>query len=286
MEIDILNIEKFRVHQEWRHKKVNSPYSRIYFIIDGRGFININGKEYMLQPGHIYLIPAFTTVDLFCPETFLHYYIHFNAELENGLNIFQIAEFDCQVVAEKKHITKDTFERLIELNPSLELLERDANKPIYQSMLERSQHESEHKTISNIVESNGIMRLLLSAFLSESKEEKQADTAAGIGRIQPALKYIHNNIHHTITLDDLAKIVDLNPAYFSDMFSRVMGISPIKYINKKRVEKAQTLLVSTELTLSQIAQKTGFNDEYYFSRLFCKTVGQSPGKYRRMFRIA
>ena len=84
----------------------------------------------------------------------------------------------------------------------------------------------------------------------------------------------------------MAEVVDLNPSYLSDVFSKTIGISPIKFINRKRIENAQELLLSTSLTLYEIARKTGFSDEYYFSRTFNKIVGQPPGEYRRMFDIS
>jgi len=84
-----------------------------------------------------------------------------------------------------------------------------------------------------------------------------------------------------MTIRELAKIGHLNPTYFSNLFSKLMGTSPIQYINKRRVEKAQSLLLTTDATLYTIAQKVGFLDEYYFSRIFKKITGIAPQHYRQ-----
>jgi len=286
MEIDILNIERYRVGREWNHRNVNSPYTRLYMILDGEGYVTLNKKEYLLEPGCLYLLPAFTNVDLACPETFLHYYIHLTTGLENGLNICQMCNFSHKTHAKEHNISESIFDRLIELNPNLELLERDATKRIYQSILDRARKLASEKSVSNIIESNGLIRILLAAFMEKTPDTNISSASTGISKIQPALRYIHENLDKHITLEDLADVVDLNPSYMSDVFSKAIGISPIKYINRKRIENAQALLLSTRLTLYEIARKVGFSDEYYFSRTFNKIVGQPPGKYRRMFDLS
>ena len=285
MVIDILNVERYRVGREWNHQNVNSPYTRIYMILDGLGYLTVNKKEYLLEPGYLYLVPAFTNVDLACPETFLHYYIHLTTELENGLNIFQMTNFCHKINAEEHNIRVGIFDRLIELNPNLELVERDATKRIYQSILERSRKLMRKKSVSNVIESNGLIRLLLAAFMEKTSGINNLLAKSGLNRIQPVLIYINENLEKLITLEDLAEVVDLNPSYLSNIFRKTIGISPIKFINRKRIEAAQELLLSSRLTLYEVARKVGFSDEYYFSRVFNKIVGQPPGKYRRMFKI-
>ncbi|MBI9016375.1 MAG: helix-turn-helix transcriptional regulator [Phycisphaerae bacterium] len=197
------------------------------------------------------------------------------------MNIFQVADFNYKINAKQYNIDEKLFIRLNNLNPNLELLERDANKPIYQSTLERAQNNSEKKGFANIIESNGLMRLLIAAFLSTAQTACNSGTATAINKIQPVLKFIHDNLKDIITLENLAEVANLSPAYLSAIFSKTMGTSPIQYINKKKIESAQTLLLSSRLTLYEIAHLSGFNDEYYFSRMFTKIVGCPPGKYRK-----
>ncbi len=281
MQIDILNIELYRVHREWNHNNVSSPYTRIYLITDGYGLLTINGNQYTLEPGNAYIIPAFTLVDMECPESFEHYYIHLTAHLPDGLNLFSLVECDYKIPLSSEGIHLWHFQRLLQLNPGLELIERDAKKPIYKSMLERCERLNETRSARELIESNGLIRLLLAAFIKPEKQAASHSSFLGYHRFQKVFKYIQQNLHKEFSLTDLAGIMDLNPAYFSSLFTQTMGISPIDFVNKRRIESAQRLLLGTHKTLKEIAAQTGFKDVYYFSRMFKKIAGIPPAGYRK-----
>jgi len=178
-------------------------------------------------------------------------------------------------------INEAIFKRLLELNPSRQLPEYDANKPIYQAVLENANQLDHAKSPANLIETNALMRLLLSAFFADYSDTEVQAALYGLSRFNAVIDYIHNRLDSQMTIRELAKIVHLNPTYFSNLFSKLMGISPIQYINKRRVEKAQSLLLTTDATLYTIAQKVGFLDEYYFSRIFKKITGIAPQHYRQ-----
>ncbi len=190
MNISILNAELFRVHTEWQHQNVNSPYSRMYYIVDGKGYISHHGKRYHLSPGNLYLIPAFTKVDLYCPESFLHYYVHFVTELDSGMDIFQIANCSYKIKATDNSITTDMFDRLIQLNPGLELIERDANKPIYQVLCDRARELNFNKSIADYLQGNAIMLTLLAAFFRTEQNNEAIGSTENVNRIQFFFKSI------------------------------------------------------------------------------------------------
>ncbi len=93
--------------------------------------------------------------------------------------------------------------------------------------------------------------------------------------------YIHHYLTETITLDDLARQFDLSPTHFVRVFKNHFGVSPIHYIIQRRVALACDLLAETSLTVKQISEKVGYDDPYYFSRLFKKVVRSNPTEYRR-----
>ncbi len=283
LQIDVLNIEKYRVGTEWRHNNVNSPYSRLYYITQGCGYVVHHNQRYRLEPGRLYLIPAFTTVDMYCPDYFEHYYIHFNATLENGLGLFNFVRCQYKINAADFKVEKGIFDRLIELNPCLELIERDANKPIYRSTLDRCEKLNQSKTAAQLIEINALMRMLLAAFIESANNPETLETSKGISRLHKVIEYIHENICRPLSLEELAAIIDLNPVYFSALFTKLIGTTPIRYINNRKIEKAQIELLSTHKTLEQIAADLGFSDVFYFSRLFKKNTGTTPGKYRKQF---
>lgn len=285
LDITILNIELFTVGAEWNYCNVSNPYSRLYYITKGYGRIRHHNRAYDLVPGHLYLIPCYTTVDMFCPDSFTHYYVHFTSRLQTGLDIFSMLECNYQAATAGTLVNQTLLDRLLALNPHKQLVEYNANKPIYQQVLERTLTLDKNKSPGAIFETNAIMRLLLSVFFTEDSHPNVVNTLHGLKRFEKVLTYIQDHIDHPMTIGQLAKIATLNPTYFSNLFSELIGISPLQYITKRRIEKAQELLLGTDETLYGIAHQIGLNDEYYFSRLFKKHVGISPDHYRKQEQV-
>ncbi len=281
LDLTVLNIELHTVGTEWHYDNVNNPYSRIYYITEGYGRIRHHHRDYDLLPEHIYLIPCYSTVTMFCPKQFTHFYIHFTSRLQTGLDILSIFKCNYEARAADYGITQSLFERLWALNPNKELVEYDAKKPIYKQVLDRAVQLDQDNSPGTIFETNAIIRLLLSVFFRDYDQPQLTNTLHGLKRFDGVFEYIHENLDAPLTIHQLAEIANLNPTYFSNLFSKLIGISPIQYINKRRVEEAQKLLLSTNETLYRIARQVGFSDEYYFSRLFKKTVGLSPDHYRK-----
>lgn len=97
-----------------------------------------------------------------------------------------------------------------------------------------------------------------------------------------ALKELIDNMtDFTTTLDDLASKIYCSKSHAIREFRSAYNITPYKYILEKRFSVAETLLKNTKLSISEIAEKTGFCDVHYFSGMFSKRYGISPSKYRK-----
>ena len=88
-----------------------------------------------------------------------------------------------------------------------------------------------------------------------------------------------------ITLDDIADNVYLSRTYISRIFKEEMKVTLTKYINKIRIDKSKQLLLDSSLTLADVANLTGFDDQSYYSKTFRSITGMSPGKYREKHGI-
>ena len=86
--------------------------------------------------------------------------------------------------------------------------------------------------------------------------------------------------HETCLAVYLARIACVTKTYFIRLFKQEFSLSPIQYINKKRVERAQLLLFTTDLSVKEVAYHLGISDHSYFSRLFRKVAGITPKEYR------
>ncbi len=98
--------------------------------------------------------------------------------------------------------------------------------------------------------------------------------------IRRAISYISKNYQTGITLNDVAKHVHLNPAYFSTIFKQSCGSSFKEYLNMVRIEESKRLLANTDYSVIDIAIATGFEDQSYFSKVFKKYTGLTPKQYR------
>ena len=94
------------------------------------------------------------------------------------------------------------------------------------------------------------------------------------------ISYIQLNLNKEITVNHLAERANQHPDYFSRLFLQSTGERPIVYIHEKRIERAQYLITTSNMTFEQIATETGFESVSYFSRIFKKITGMSPRQYK------
>jgi AraC-like DNA-binding protein/quercetin dioxygenase-like cupin family protein len=105
--------------------------------------------------------------------------------------------------------------------------------------------------------------------------------AAAVARLAPVFRAVQARYAEPLTLEELAGTVHLHPAYFSTLFKRVTGLPPLRYLARYRLDRVRELLLSTDLTVSEIAAMTGYCDPFYLSRVFHQAEGVAPTEYRR-----
>ena len=99
-------------------------------------------------------------------------------------------------------------------------------------------------------------------------------------RVLPSLNSIEQDLASHWTREKLAEICHLSPSRFAAIFKEALGVAPIDYILKLRMQRAQQLLFNADFSIEQIAAEVGYGDAFYFSRLFKLHYGLSPKKYQ------
>lgn len=102
--------------------------------------------------------------------------------------------------------------------------------------------------------------------------------------VEKVRRYIEEHYAEDLTLNQLAALVNANEYYLSHAFKKITHYSPQQYILRRRIGKAQCLLIYTSLPLTEIAARVGYEDSNYFSRVFKKIIGMSPNLYRKKWR--
>ena len=108
----------------------------------------------------------------------------------------------------------------------------------------------------------------------ESQEER---VITGITR------YIQEHLEQEVSLSVLAEEFHLNSQYISQLFKNEIGVGFLAYLTNVRMEKAKKLLISTSLSIAEIADRVGYGDYRVFTKVFKKTEGITPSQYRREF---
>jgi AraC-like DNA-binding protein len=107
-----------------------------------------------------------------------------------------------------------------------------------------------------------------------------------IHQIQPALDKIHQNYIFILDRNTLAGCCNISTSQFHRIFVKAMAISPVEYIRSLRINRAQSLLISTDLSVKEICRLSGYDDPLIFSRSFKQKCGLSPDHYRRNFILS
>lgn len=100
-------------------------------------------------------------------------------------------------------------------------------------------------------------------------------------QVRRVLAYIDANLDKSIRNKDLATVARLSEFHFNVAFRNSVGNSPHEYVIRRRMERAQGLMLSTEAPLSEIAVECGLADQAHLTRLFRRVVGETPAAWRR-----
>lgn len=123
--------------------------------------------------------------------------------------------------------------------------------------------------------------LLMLMRYSVMNEEEPELLNARDADILTATKYIYRNYKKPLTLAKVSAEAALSPTYFSKKFKQTTGMGFKEYLNFVRLRHAQTALLTTDSSITDIALENGFNDSNYFKDLFKKVYGKSPREYRK-----
>jgi len=100
------------------------------------------------------------------------------------------------------------------------------------------------------------------------------------GTVESLIDNMRKSLSTTVCLDEMAAQVDMSPSHLCKVFRAFTGHTPVQYFNRLKIQRACSLLATSRLTIGQIAFRLGFDDPYYFSRLFRNTMKVAPKHYR------
>lgn len=126
------------------------------------------------------------------------------------------------------------------------------------------------------------MNALEEALLWFSTEDARDVSAASDVRVSQAQEYLCQHLRDNVTLDELAEVVGLSVSRLSHVFRRQTGLTPQRYYELQRLERARQLLELTAMPIKQISNEVGFASPFYFTLRFKRHTGKSPRQYRSL----
>ena len=136
---------------------------------------------------------------------------------------------------------------------------------------------------------HSLMHALLLEALSvvdgrEGPAEEAVDEPNILGR--RIKEYIDIHYCEPITLQNIAEELNISQYYLSHVFKQMSGYSPVQYLLRRRIGEAQTLLITTDMSITRVAESVGYDTQSYFNLQFTKTVGMPPNKFRHNYVVA
>lgn len=231
--------------------KENIPYHTMALIISGSADYRCGSEHFAVQPGDLLFFHKNTTysAQVISSEPWEHIVISFRTGEGEDLRGFPL-----------ETVNKVTHSKQLE-----ELFR--------QAFQVWSQCAFAYK-----IQVKAIVTQILFEVISENFNHFfDSDTA------QISLKAVTDHIEQyymtKITVEDMAKISGYSASHFARIFTKVYGVSPIRYLNLIRIMHAKNLLRTNQYTTSEIAQKCGFSNVYYFSRCFKQLTGTTPKRW-------
>ncbi len=266
----------------------HNDFFSLYIVRQGRGTHVIDGISYGVARGDVYAMGVgmthhFTDVDGLITDT-----LHFSPSVFEEATLDALAEtpgFQLLFVEEplrRRETNGANGEggRWLHLTP-------DAYAPVA-DMLEELRREWLAGTPSGTLLTQGLFLRLLVSLARRYAEVQAAQThttqASPVSReatVVAAVRYLDTHFAEPLRIEQVAASVFLSPDRFTKVFAAVMGRTPRDYLRHLRLERAKTLLTTTEDSIAQIGQDAGFSEASYFTRVFKAAVGLSPRRYRQ-----
>lgn len=224
-------------------------YSLMY-VHEGSLSLNTPLIDVTLRKGEIIIIPPYTTIAKSSPrgENVHYLWLHFTGSKAEEL------------------LKNVNFEANKVYNIGVHYIFSNYWKNLYRECIINDEHSIE-----------AIATILTSVFYDLARYTKKQFTSYSLKTI----RYIHENLSQDYDLKKLADIENLSKSRYRALFMEITGTSPINYIIDLRINTAADLLTNSSLSISNISKYVGYEDPYYFSRLFKSRIGISPAAYRK-----
>lgn len=278
--VDTLNLMMLNAgyaehYADWNWQGVCSPFTRLYYVTEGEAWLYFQHRRIHLLPGHIYIVPAQTVHTCECHGLFKHYYIHLYEEAQSDTDIFDYYKFPEVGVAVSGN-EESVFQTICDIYPDAAL--SDSNPEIYDNSVRFAEYVKRYNSLPDYVRMH--VRGLLFVLFAQVLKYASPKTWTSDRRMAAVLKHIRRNGNVRMEMLELAEIACVSKQHLIRLFRQNFNETPMQYVIRKKIERAELMLLTTAMSVKNVAYALGFNDHSYFIRLFKKHTGKTPAEYR------
>ncbi|SDD83483.1 transcriptional regulator, AraC family [Mucilaginibacter pineti] len=242
----------------YRERRKGCEDNILIYCLQGKGHYILDNKRYEVNPNQFIILPA--------TDKYMRYW----ADQEDPWTIYWV------------HYTGDNI-NLVNKSLNLSITDGPTNIPFTEKALEIWQNIYQTLemgySIENLCSASFCLYHLVAIFLFPQRHI-QNDKEDNGDIITKTINNMRSNLIKKLTVEDMAAQHNLSVSHFSNLFRKATGMPPIDYFIHLKMQKACQLLYANADKIKAVAGELGYDDPYYFSRIFKKYIGSSPEQYR------
>lgn len=249
-------------------------------VVSGKLNIYLNGEKTSAAPGDI----------IFIGQEIIHSYFPVDC-------VYEVIDLNVNELLLRTAFCKDILQVFADGRINILPIPapgQDQNDPCFQADPDslRNLHQLASRlftTASEHLSDNSLLVLgtlfeLLGTIYAKHHYTKISGHSEDVNFFKPLLSFVEHSYMKPITLTEMAQVSGMSTSYFSVLFREFFRQTPIDYLNSYRIERAGLLLTNSDLPVSEVAYRCGFNDCPYFVNVFKKYKNITPKKYRNLYK--
>jgi len=268
--VNVMWISKIKYEHQVLKKHTHDFY-HMFYIKKGKGIMHIDENDYDICENEIYLCPPGTYHGMTAQEDIPVSVIEIK---------FTISHEDLQklIFNMQKRIKCNTYDFYLKLEELLK--EAFYKSSLYKEIIDTGFTKLLLELARSAKNENHSYSAVVNGIFKNNSMETIKDGAGSSAVLKNVLEYINNNYSEDITLKQLAEVGAVSPGHLNKIFKEAFNMSPMKFINNFRLDKAKELMMYSDFNISQISELVGFSSIHYFSRFFKKKENMTPNEYR------
>ena len=273
----VLPLEKLRPVIRIAHQQTGALHiperlildHELVLILKGRGRLQFGSEPVPFQAGSLLFIPPFAP----------HHFASEPGETDHVAIHFDLAAhfppFAADLRRRPPYEVRPTHGLAL---PSCSVVR--AGEPVHRWLLEIVAHFARGHPSARLRAEALLLNVLATLYDAPAAAPPQAINQASRQRLERALGHLERHLAEHLVPADLARAAGLSPSHFTRLFRLWTGLPPGEYLLRRRVEQACKLLGDSTLSIKEVAARSGFDDPYYFSKVFRRIDGLTPTLFR------